>query len=128
MRAHQRKIVAGHFAAKLVMPGRSSLPCADCVNLSAMPGIHILAASQAQHDRLAVEAADPEIVRDLPDHLEHGGLAAARAGKWKHVDRAVDRPIDVLVDQGFEVFKLAFVDRAMHSARKTPETVLCHDA
>ena len=24
------------------MPGRSSLPCADCVNLSAMPGIHVL--------------------------------------------------------------------------------------
>jgi hypothetical protein len=24
-----------------VMPGHSSLPCADCVNLSAMPGIHV---------------------------------------------------------------------------------------
>jgi len=23
------------------MPGLSSLPCADCVNLSAMPGIHV---------------------------------------------------------------------------------------
>src|SRR5260370_17001150 len=23
------------------MPGHSSLPCADCVNLSAMPGIHV---------------------------------------------------------------------------------------
>jgi len=27
---------------KLVMPGLSSLPCADCVNWSAMPGIHVL--------------------------------------------------------------------------------------
>jgi predicted DsbA family dithiol-disulfide isomerase len=27
-----------------VMPGRSSLVCADCVNLSAMPGIHVFAA------------------------------------------------------------------------------------
>src|SRR5258707_5024816 len=80
----------------------------------------------AQHDRLAVEAVDPEIVRDLPDHLEHGGLAAAHAEKWKHLDRAVDRPIDVLVDQGFEVFKLAFVDGAVYRARKTPEAVLCH--
>jgi hypothetical protein len=24
------------------MPGHSNLPCADCVNLSAMPGIHVL--------------------------------------------------------------------------------------
>jgi hypothetical protein len=24
-----------------VMPGHSSLPCADCVNLSAVPGIHV---------------------------------------------------------------------------------------
>jgi hypothetical protein len=30
--------------AKLVMPSRSNLPCADYVNLSAMPGIHVLAA------------------------------------------------------------------------------------
>src|SRR5712671_8110426 len=27
------------------MPGRSSLLCADCVNLSAMPGIHVITAS-----------------------------------------------------------------------------------
>src|SRR5216684_4908039 len=31
------------------MPGRSSLPCADCVvNLSAMPGIHVLAAVEQE--------------------------------------------------------------------------------
>jgi len=29
-------------AIQLVLPGHSSLPCADCVNLSAMPGIHVL--------------------------------------------------------------------------------------
>ena len=28
--------------ANLVMPGHSGLLCADCVNLSAMPGIHVL--------------------------------------------------------------------------------------
>jgi hypothetical protein len=36
-------------------------------------------------------------------------------------------PLDVVVDQGFEVFALAFVDRAIQRARKTPETVLRHD-
>jgi hypothetical protein len=29
------------FRQDLVMPGHSILPCADCVNLSAMPGIHV---------------------------------------------------------------------------------------
>jgi len=53
-------------------------------------------------------------------------LAAARAEKRKHLDRAVDRPVDILVDQGVEVFDLAFVDGAMQRARKTPETMLCH--
>src|SRR6266566_5639873 len=81
----------------------------------------------AQHDRLAIEAANPDVLRDLPDHLDHRRLAAARAEKRKHVDRSVDGPFDVLVDQGFDLFKLAFVDRAMQCARKTPETVLCHD-
>ena len=32
------------------MPGRSSLPCADCVNLPAMPGIHVLAANKKDVD------------------------------------------------------------------------------
>jgi hypothetical protein len=32
------------FVEKLVMPGHGILPCADCVNLSAMPGIRVLAA------------------------------------------------------------------------------------
>lgn len=30
------------LTAKPVMPGQSSQACADCVNLSAMPGIHVL--------------------------------------------------------------------------------------
>ena len=70
---------------------------------------------------------DPQVFRDLPDNLEHRGLAVARAEERKQVDRAIDRPIDIVVDQGFEVFALAFVDGAMQGARKTPEAVLCHD-
>jgi uncharacterized protein (DUF1330 family) len=34
------------MGAKLVMPGHSGRPRADCVNLSAMPGIHVLASSR----------------------------------------------------------------------------------
>jgi hypothetical protein len=59
-------------------------------------------------------------------HLEHRGLAAAGAEKRKHVDRTVDRPLNILVDQIVEVVELALVDRAMQRARETPETVLCH--
>jgi hypothetical protein len=33
-------LVAG-YDILAVMPGHSSLPCADCVNLSAIPGIHV---------------------------------------------------------------------------------------
>jgi hypothetical protein len=55
-------------------------------------------------------------VRDLPDHLEHRRLAAAPTEKRKHVDRAMDRPIDLLVDQAVEVLRLAFVDRLMERA------------
>ncbi len=31
------------------MPGHSSLSCADCVNLSAMPGIHVFASFKQKH-------------------------------------------------------------------------------
>ena len=31
---------------KLVMPGHSCLPCADCVNLSALPGIDVFFAAR----------------------------------------------------------------------------------
>jgi hypothetical protein len=65
-------------------------------------------------------------VRDLPDDIDHGRSAAARAEERKHVDRAVDRPFDILIEQGFEIGGLAFIDRAMQRARKTPEAVLCH--
>src|SRR4051794_18091385 len=81
----------------------------------------------AEHDGFAVEAADADIVGDLPAYLQHGGLAAAAAEERKHVDRPVDRPFDVLIDQRLEVLALALVDRGMQRARKTPETVLCHD-
>jgi hypothetical protein len=67
-------------------------------------------------NRLAIEAMDPDVFRDLPDDLEHRGLAAARAEKRKHVDRSINRPIDILVDQGFEFFGLALVDGAMQRA------------
>ena len=69
---------------------------------------------------------DADVLGDLADHFHHGRLALARAEERKHVDRAVDRPIDVFVEQGFEIGGLAFIDRTMQRARKTPETVLCH--
>src|SRR5215471_13201989 len=80
----------------------------------------------AEHDGLAVEAVDAEILRDLAHDLEHRCLAAPRPEKREHVDRSVDRPVDVIVKQGREVFELAFVDRAMNRTRETPEAVLCH--
>ena len=58
----------------------------------------------------------PDVVGDLPDDLDHGFAAAAGAEEWKHVDRAIDRPVDVFVDQGFEVFVAAFIDRAVQRA------------
>jgi hypothetical protein len=33
----------------------------------------------ARHDRLAIEAVDPHVFRDLAAYLEHGSLTAARA-------------------------------------------------
>ncbi|MGY3426622.1 hypothetical protein ACVWZW_007126 [Bradyrhizobium sp. F1.13.4] len=60
------------------------------------------------------------------DDVEHGVLALARAEERKHVDRAVERPLDVLVDQGLDVLEMPVVDRAMQRTRETPEAVLCH--
>ena len=48
-------------APKAVMPGRSSLFYADCVNLSAIPGIHVLAAATKSVDG-----------RDKPGHDGQG--------------------------------------------------------
>src|SRR5260370_40529573 len=39
------------------MPGHSSLLCADCVNLSAMPGIHVITASALAHWRRLWQSA-----------------------------------------------------------------------
>src|SRR6185436_14893448 len=74
----------------------------------------------------AIEAVDAKIVGDLPDDIDHRRPAAARAEERVHVDRSIDRPVDVLVEHGFEIGGLAFIDRAMQRARKTPETMLCH--
>ncbi|GCC41590.1 hypothetical protein chiPu_0025829 [Chiloscyllium punctatum] len=81
---------------------------------------------RTQHDGLAVEAVNPQVLADLPDHLEHCGLAAARAEEGKQVDRSVDGPFDFVIEHQLDVCKLAFVDRAMQCARKTPEAMLCH--
>src|ERR1700720_861945 len=50
----------------------------------------------AQPDRLAIEAANPDVFGDLRDPLDPGWLALARAEKRKHVDRAIDCPIDIV--------------------------------
>ncbi len=54
--------------------------------------------------------------RNLPAYLEHGVFTAARAEKRKHVDRAMDQPIDVIIDLGLEIFGPAFIDRGMQRA------------
>lgn len=69
-----------------------------------------------QHHRLPIEAMNPDIFRNLPDDLQYGGLAAPGAEKRKHIDRAENRPIDVLVDQAFDIGVLALIDRAMQRA------------
>ena len=43
-------------------------------------------------------------------------LPPARAEKRKQFDRAIDHPIDVVIDLGLEIFGLAFIDRAMQRA------------
>ena len=65
---------------------------------------------------LAIEAVDPHVFRDLPAYLEHGDLTAARTEKRKHIDRAVDYPIDVVIDLSLEIFGLSFIDRAIQRA------------
>jgi len=49
-----------------------------------------------------------------------------RTEERKHVDRAIDRPIDILIEDGFNILELALVDRALQCTRETPETMLCH--
>ena len=50
----------------------------------------------------------------------------ARAEEGKQLDRAMNGPVDIFVDQWLDVGELALVDRAMQRARETPEAVLCH--
>ncbi len=82
----------------------------------------------AEHDRFTVEAANADVVGDLPAYLHHRFLAAPGAEEWKHIDRSVDRPIDFVVEDGVELVHLTVVDSEMQRTRKTPETVLCHCA
>src|SRR5215472_10327192 len=80
----------------------------------------------AEHDGLAVKTVDAEVLRDLLHHLDDRFPAAPRAEEGKHVDGSIDRPIDVVVEYRGKFVKLAFVDRTVQRARKTPEAVLCH--
>ena len=105
-----------------MLDSRPALNCAKCASrrliglLESMRGQRIAHHRRrrihAQHDGFPVEAVDADVVGDLPADLQHGGLAAAAAQKRKHVDRPVDRPFDVVVDQRLEVLLLALVDRA----------------
>src|SRR5260370_40067193 len=57
---------------KLVMPGHSSLPCADCVNLSAMPGIHVLAAFK--QERRGWPGRSPAMTENESTRPDHESL------------------------------------------------------
>ena len=59
----------------------------------------------------------PDLVRDLPQHLQHRRLAVARSEEeGKQLDRPVDGPVDIFVKQWLDVGELALVDRAMQRA------------
>jgi hypothetical protein len=49
--------------SEFVMPSHGSLPCADCANLSAMPGIHVLAAPQ--QERCGWPGRSPAMTKNL---------------------------------------------------------------
>ena len=96
-----------------MLDSRPALNCAKCASrrliglLESMRGEgiadHRCRRIHPEHDGFPVEAVDADVVGDLPAYLQHGGLAAAAAQERKHVDRPVDRPFDVLVDQRLEV-------------------------
>ena len=81
----------------------------------------------AKQNAFAVELADPDIIGDLADDVDHRLPAAPRTEERKHVDRTIDRPIDILIDHGFNILELALVDRTLQCTRETPETMLCHN-
>src|SRR3984885_8032650 len=71
------------------MPGHSSLPCADCVNLSAMPGIHVLAQQgrrgwPGRSPAMTSLSVSPKqravILQDHPRGVVAGGAGDATAG------------------------------------------------
>src|ERR1700676_5186768 len=58
------------------MPGQSSQACADCVNLSAMPGIHVLAALKHRKTgwRGKASGSDAVLRTAMPGHDEKANL------------------------------------------------------
>lgn len=81
-----------------------------------------------EHDRFALEGVKANGIGDLMDRLDHGLLAPTNAEESKHVDGSIDRPFDIVVEDGFQLVGLAIFERSMKRARKMPETVLCHCA
>lgn len=65
-------------------------------------------------------------VANLPDGIDDSVFATPRAKKGEHIDRAVDGPIDILVQDRSKLIGSAFAERAMKYARETPEAMLCH--
>src|SRR6202011_2819742 len=86
-RCARRADSASSTTPNFVMPGHSGLPCADRVNLSAMPGIRVLAqftsvktwmaGTKPGHDEYVVVAAATDTRQNLSQNLHierHGRL------------------------------------------------------
>src|SRR6202030_3225701 len=58
-----------HAPINFVMAGYSSLPCADCVNLSALPAIHGLTSSKKDVDARHKAGHDGVILASAHTHL-----------------------------------------------------------
>ena len=75
------------------MPGHSGLPCADCVNLSATPGIHVFTAAQQER-------------RGCPGHRRAGatpsfGRLCPGMTDRERIGRMADLPAARLTPAGF---------------------------